>query len=141
MAISGAVLKAPTHPSTAPPAAAALFRSIGEPARLALLLRLAQGEARVGELVAAVGLAQSTVSAHLHCLRECGLVASRPEGRASVFSLTCAPELAALLSAAEQLLITTGDAVELCPTHGTKVATRRRNIQQDVQGRTSALGR
>jgi hypothetical protein len=65
--------------------------------------------------VAVVGLAQSTVSAHLHCLRECGLVAFRPQGRASMFFLTCAPELAALLSAAEQPLGTPGDDVQLCP--------------------------
>ncbi|WP_078885073.1 ArsR/SmtB family transcription factor, partial [Streptomyces sp. NRRL S-146] len=73
----------------APSAAVALFRSLGEPARLALLLRLAEGEARVTDLVKALGLAQSTVSAHLACLRECGLVASRAEGRASFYFLAC----------------------------------------------------
>ncbi|MFD7898571.1 ArsR/SmtB family transcription factor [Streptomyces sp. NPDC059568] len=101
----------------APPPAVALFRSLGEPARLAILLRLAQGEARVVDLVTAVGLAQSTVSAHLSCLRDCGLVDSRPEGRSSRYFLS-RPELLDLLASAEQLLAATGEAVALCPTYG-----------------------
>ena len=70
------------------------------------------------DLTAHLGLAQSTVSAHLACLRDCGLVTSRPQGRASVFSLAAAPELMDVLAAAERLLAATGDAVELCPRHG-----------------------
>lgn len=61
-------------------------------------------------------LAQSTVSAHLACLRDCGLVVSRPKGRASMWSLAV-PELLDLLRAAEVLLEVTGDSVTLCPTH------------------------
>jgi DNA-binding transcriptional ArsR family regulator len=68
-------------------------------------------------------LAQSTVSAHLACLRDCGLVTSRPQGRASMFSLAAAPELMAVLGAAERLLAMTGDAVQLCPRYGFQVAT------------------
>lgn len=93
--------------------AAALFHGLGDSARLALLRRLAQGEARVVDLVAELGLAQSTVSAHLACLRDCGLVDFRPRGRASVYSLTH-PELLDLLATAETLLAATGNAVALC---------------------------
>ena len=60
--------------------AAALFRSLGDPTRLAIVRRLAVGPARVVEMVQAVGLAQSTVSKHLACLRDCGLVVSYREG-------------------------------------------------------------
>jgi DNA-binding transcriptional ArsR family regulator len=91
---------------------------LGDPARLAILRHLTLGEHRVVDLMAHLGLAQSTVSAHLACLRDCGLVESRPVGRASLFSLTTAPELMAVLAAAEQLLSATGDAVELCPRYG-----------------------
>ena len=41
--------------------AAALFRSLGDPARLAIVRRLAGGEARVTDLTSELGLAQSTV--------------------------------------------------------------------------------
>jgi ArsR family transcriptional regulator, cadmium/lead-responsive transcriptional repressor len=99
-------------------AAACLFRSLGDPARLAILRHLALGEHKVVDLTAHLGLAQSTVSAHLACLRDCGLVTSRPQGRASMWSLTTAPELLDVLAAAERLLAVTGDAVALCPTYG-----------------------
>ena len=99
-------------------AAACMFRSLGDPARLAILRHLALGEHKVVDLTAHIGLAQSTVSAHLACLRDCGLVASRPRGRASMWSLATGPELSDVLAAAERLLAVTGDAVALCPAYG-----------------------
>ena len=101
------------------PAAAALFRSLSDPTRLAILRHLALGEHKVVDLVSHLGAAQSTVSTHLSCLRECGLVQSRAVGRASLYSLAVPQELTGLLAAAELLLSATGDAVELCPTYGT----------------------
>lgn len=97
--------------------AAALFRSLGDPTRLAIVRRLATGPARVVELVQAVGLAQSTVSKHLACLRECGLVASEPVGRASLFRLS-QPALIDVLASAQTVLDATGQAVAVCPTYG-----------------------
>ncbi|MDT7554489.1 MAG: ArsR family transcriptional regulator, cadmium/lead-responsive transcriptional repressor, partial [Pseudonocardiales bacterium] len=98
-------------------AAVALFRSLADPARLAIVSRLAQGEARVVDLTRLLGLAQSTVSKHLACLRDCRLVDFRAEGRQSYYSLT-RPELVDLLRSAELLLVETGDAVALCPVYG-----------------------
>lgn len=97
--------------------AAALFRSLGDPARLVIVRRLAAGPARVTDLTAALGLAQSTVSRHLACLRDCGLVTSAPAGRASVFRLA-QPALTDMLTAAEAVLAATGSAVALCPVYG-----------------------
>ncbi len=109
--------------------AAALFHGLSDPSRLAILQHLTLGEHRVRDLTEHLGLAQSTVSAHLACLRECGLVTSRPEGRASMFSLTCTPELLAVLSAAEGLLATTGYAVALCPNYGTDSTTETESAE------------
>jgi DNA-binding transcriptional ArsR family regulator len=103
---------------TNPAAAVCLFRSLADPARLVILRHLALGEHRVVDLTAHLGLAQSTTSAHLACLRDCGLVSSRTVGRASVYSLAVGAELMELLGAAERLLAVTGDAVTLCPTSG-----------------------
>jgi ArsR family transcriptional regulator, cadmium/lead-responsive transcriptional repressor len=97
--------------------AAALFRSLGDPARLAIVRRLAGGAARVTELTGELGLAQSTVSKHLACLRECGLVSVEAVGRASVHSLA-QPALLEVLGAAEEVLAATGNAVALCPAYG-----------------------
>src|SRR4051812_47057504 len=99
-------------------AASCMFRSLGDPARLAIVRHLELGEHRVVDLTAHLGLAQSTVSAHLACLRDCGLVTSRPQGRASMWSLDHSADLLNLLAAAERLLAATGDAVALCSTYG-----------------------
>jgi DNA-binding transcriptional ArsR family regulator len=122
MAITAAELglerKLVARETTALSAAACMFRSLGDPARLAILQHLTLGEHKVVELTEHLGLAQSTVSAHLACLRDCGVVSSRPQGRASMWSLTHAAELLDLLAAAERLLAATGDSVTLCPTYG-----------------------
>ena len=97
--------------------AVALFRSLADPARLAILQHLTLGEHRVVDLTAHLGLAQSTTSAHLACLRDCGLVSVRTVGRSSVYSLAVETELMGVLGAAEQLLAATGDAVALCRTN------------------------
>ena len=98
--------------------AACMFKSLGDPARLAIVQHLALGEHRVVDMTAHLGLAQSTVSAHLACLKDCGLVTSRPEGRASMWSLSHTEAVIEVLSAAERLLALTGDAVTLCPNFG-----------------------
>lgn len=99
-------------------AAACLFHGFSDTSRLSIVRHLALGEHRVVDLTAHLGLAQSTVSQHLACLRDCGLVSSRPAGRASMWSLNHPDTVMDLLASAERLLALTGDAVTLCPTYG-----------------------
>lgn len=96
--------------------AAKLFRGFGDPTRLRILLTLVDGERRVTDLVDLVGKSQANVSGHLSCLRECGLVTARPEGR-QVFYAIASPALPALLRQAEAVLADTGQRVELCPNY------------------------
>ena len=97
--------------------AVCLFRSLADATRLAILQHLALGEHRVVELTEHLGLAQSTISGHVACLRDCGLVRARADGRSTFYSLAH-PELLDLLRAAEGLLEVTGASVRLCPTYG-----------------------
>ena len=101
--------------------AAALFRGLGDPNRLAILQHLTLGEHRVRDLTEHLGLAQSTVSAHCLCLADCGLVRSRSEGRSTLYSLA-GPEVLDLLAAAERLLGVAGETVRICPRYGTEVS-------------------
>ncbi|MFE2958434.1 ArsR/SmtB family transcription factor [Nocardia tengchongensis] len=101
--------------------AVALFHSLSDGTRLSIVRRLACGEARVVDLIRELGLAQSTVSAHVACLRDCGLVIGRPQGRQVFYSLA-RPELMDMLAAAETLLAATGNAVALCPNYGIDAA-------------------
>lgn len=96
---------------------AALFHGLADRNRLALVRQLVEGERRVIDLTNALGLAQGTVSGHLACLRDCGLIVGRPVGRQMFYSIAH-PELFDLLAAAEQLLALTGGAVEICPRYG-----------------------
>lgn len=93
--------------------AAQLFRGFGDPTRLAILSELLGGERRVVDLVEALGCSQSNVSGHLACLKECGLVIDRPEGRAVHYRLAT-PMIVALLGQTELLLAEIGHTVALC---------------------------
>lgn len=97
--------------------AARLFHGLGDSTRLSILLVLLGGERRVTDLAAEVGRAQATVSEHLFCLRGCGLVTVRTEGRASWYALA-GEEVVGLLRAAEVLLAARGDHVALCGAQG-----------------------
>ena len=99
----------------------ALFRSLGDETRLRIVARLATGEARVVDLTGELGLAQSTVSKHLACLRDCGLVDYRSVGRQSFYALT-RPELMDLLQAAGDLLAAPGVAAAAASTITAQVA-------------------
>lgn len=66
---------------------AKLFRGLADPSRLAIIEALCSGENTVGDLVAVTGLSQPNASGHLACLRECGLVTSRQEGRFVYYAL------------------------------------------------------
>nr|WP_295791417.1 metalloregulator ArsR/SmtB family transcription factor [uncultured Microbacterium sp.] len=98
-------------------AAVSLFHSLADHSRLTILRRLSVGEARVRDLTDELGLAQSTVSEHVGCLRECGLVVARTEGRQNFYSVST-PEVIDVLEAAERLLAATGFKVDLCKTYG-----------------------
>ena len=103
--------------SAALTAASCLFHGFGDRSRLAILQHLLSGEHRVVDLTRHLGLAQSTVSKHLACLADCGLVRVRAQGRASLYSLAHPEATLRLLAAAEEMLALTGDAVTLCQTY------------------------
>ena len=102
--------------STSAALAAKLFRGLADPTRLGIVLALQAGERRVVDLVAELGGSQANVSGHLACLKDCGLVADRAQGRANFYRLA-RPELASLLRTAEQLLAGIGHQVELCQNY------------------------
>ncbi len=62
------------------PVMAVRFKALAEPARLAILAELHEGERNVNELARATGRAQPNVSQHLASLARAGLVVSRRDG-------------------------------------------------------------
>jgi DNA-binding transcriptional ArsR family regulator len=64
--------------------------TLAHPARIAIICILQEkGEACCGELVEALPLAQPTISQHLRCLREVGLLHQRNCGPKICYSLNC----------------------------------------------------
>ncbi|MGD8351845.1 MAG: metalloregulator ArsR/SmtB family transcription factor, partial [Nitrospirota bacterium] len=64
-----------------------LCKAIANPRRLELINALREGEKRVNELVAIVGIPKANVSQHLSFLRHKGLVEARKEGVSIYYSL------------------------------------------------------
>jgi DNA-binding transcriptional ArsR family regulator len=66
---------------------ATFFAGLSDPTRVRILELLAERPHTVTELVEALGLAQGRVSSHLSCLRWCGYVEARGEGRYNRYRL------------------------------------------------------
>ncbi|GAA5232031.1 helix-turn-helix transcriptional regulator [Verticiella sediminum] len=78
--------------------ACALLKAMAHEDRLLLLCQLAQQESNVGELRAATGIQQPSLSQHLGVLRDERLVATRREGRYIRYRLA-SPEVLAVMQA------------------------------------------
>jgi DNA-binding transcriptional ArsR family regulator len=67
---------------------AEIFKSLGHPARLAMVVALGEGERCVRELRELVELDMSTVSKHLTVLKSVGLVEADKRGKQVFYSLS-----------------------------------------------------
>jgi ArsR family transcriptional regulator len=98
-------LAAPTLSDQEAEATAALFKALGDPARIKIVNVLARSDAPVCacEFEPALGLSQGTVSHHLKRLTDVGLLEREQRGRWAFFSLSeAAPErLAGILELEE----------------------------------------
>ena len=92
---------------------AKLFRGFADPSRLSLLQALRECEHSVSELVEMTGFTQPNVSNHLSCLRDCGLVNVRQQGRFAYYSLSD-ERVATLLFLADELLADVARGVYEC---------------------------
>ena len=81
---------------------AALFRVLGQPVRIQILLLLAREEACVCHLEAYLGLRQAAISQHLMLLRDAGLVSAYRDGRNIYYSLA-RPDLLELVQQAARV--------------------------------------
>jgi DNA-binding transcriptional ArsR family regulator len=115
--VSSVVTTAPFRLPSAPLATdlvAKYFRGLGDPSRLRILeLLRSEEELSVGDLVARLGLPQPKVSNHLACLRWCGFIEARREGR-TVYNRIADPRVTEMLDLAESLLADNAEHVAAC---------------------------
>jgi DNA-binding transcriptional ArsR family regulator len=101
---------------------AKLFRGFSDPSRLSILDVLQGGALTVSEIIEATGLSQSNVSNHLGCLRDCGLVFARQQGRFVYYELSD-QRVGQLLSLADELLADVARGVYECTRYTAKDST------------------
>jgi DNA-binding transcriptional ArsR family regulator len=102
-----------TAPTSSLALQAKLFRGFADASRLSILETLRDGESTVSDLVQTTGLTQSNVSNHLACLRDCGLVTVRQQGRFAFYALSD-DRVAQLLLLADELLADVARGVYEC---------------------------
>ncbi len=106
---------APLVPPAGSPASivAKFFRGLGDPTRVRILQLLLERERTVGELVEETGVLQGRLSSHLACLRWCGFVVARRQGRRVYYSVDD-ERVRRLLAIALEFLSEHADSVDLC---------------------------
>lgn len=89
------------------------FRALGDPTRLKLLDYLLGGEKSVGELVELVGSGQGRVSNHLACLKQCGLVTTRRDGK-FIYYRIADERVRRLLETSQAMIADNAEAIWAC---------------------------
>lgn len=92
---------------------ARFFQGLADASRVRILELLCERERNVGELVELTGLAQNRVSTHLACLRNCGFVTARKEGRFVFYQVTD-PRVRGLLRLARQIIVENAAQILAC---------------------------
>lgn len=96
-------------------ALASFFQSLGHPIRMQILhLLQAAGEMNVGQIVERLGLTQGHVSNHLACLRTCGAVSARQEGRWVYYRLS-GDGVRQILEVGRRLVDPRAEEIAACP--------------------------
>ncbi len=91
---------------------ARFFEGLADPARLAILDALRDGERIAGDAAAVSGLSPSNASKHPACLRECGLVKSRQDWRHVYYRLS--DGVAKILDANDAFIEHVADRIAAC---------------------------
>lgn len=89
------------------------FRSLGDASRLKILDSLLDGERNVGELVELVGSSQGRVSNHLACLKQCGFVNTRRDGKFVYYSIAD-EEVRHLLEISQSMIARNAEQIWAC---------------------------
>lgn len=93
---------------------AKFFHGLSDPTRLRIVeVLLDEGERNVSELVAALGQSQGRISNHLACLRWCGYIDSRREGK-FVYYRVSDPRVRQLLELARAIIADNAAVILSC---------------------------
>lgn len=89
------------------------FQVLADPTRVRIVELLLDGEKNVSELVQSLAVPQARVSSHLGCLRWCGYIGSRREGKFIYYRITD-PRVADLMGLARTIMAGNAEAIASC---------------------------
>ena len=104
---------------------AKFFRALGDPTRLRMLEAIMKEEKNVSQLVELTGSPQGRVSSHLACLRWCGYVTTRQEGR-NVYYRVTDHRVRRLIETAARLVRDHADRIRACTIIDRRATRARR---------------
>ena len=113
MAAKAATKRGPSLDPEDPEVIARFFHGMADPTRVDILLFLLDGPKTAGEIVRHVGRYQPSVSSHLTCLRFCGFVEARREGRTVIYELLD-PRVRTLLQLGQRMLRENAERIMAC---------------------------
>lgn len=92
---------------------ARFFQVLADPTRVRIVELLLEGEENVSELVQGLGVPQARVSSHLGCLRWCGYIGTRRDGKFIYYRITD-PRVSEMMRLARTILAENAEAVASC---------------------------
>ena len=96
-----------------PDALARFFHGLADPDRVRVLTLLLEGPRTAGQIVRHLGRPQSSVAAHVTCLRVCGYVEARRDGRHVVYEVID-PGIRRIIRMGERHLEVNADRIRAC---------------------------
>ena len=113
------------------------LRAVGEPSRLRLLARCAEGALSVSDLARTLGQSEPRVSRHLKILREAGLITRLREGQWVEYRLAATPEAASFVRG----LLAQADPADPVLSHDRSAARAGASPDPEPRGAESRIGR
>ena len=97
-------------------------KALADPTRAAILLALLDSSRYPADLVETIGISKQSVSNHLACLRDCGIVVAEPSGRRVLYEISDARLRHALQDLVGVVLAV--DPVDACDVNENDLETR-----------------
>lgn len=112
-----ATAKRPSREAIDTDTLAGFFHGLADPTRLTILEFLLDGPKTAGQIVRHVGRPQPSVAAHVTCLRFCGYVEARREGRHVWYELID-PRVRQMLAMGRSYLTSNAERIRACRVIG-----------------------
>jgi ArsR family transcriptional regulator, cadmium/lead-responsive transcriptional repressor len=96
---------------------ARFFHGLADPVRVRILEYLLDGPKTAGQIVRHIGRPQSSVAAHVTCLRFCGYVEAVRDGRHVVYELID-PRVRRIVELGQDYLVSNRERIDACQVIG-----------------------